>query len=275
MSLFITKTLGKKDRPVSLIRGGDLDGQFLCVSEDVVDGSEGIQIPPNSRFTFIPEIRNRVAQHIHIVGPSGVGKSTCAQELCDCFPGKRIVVSADEDDDPAIKNVDMRLKAEKDIQDIELDDLQHDKGVMVVFDDIEGVSKDVSKALNVFRRALHERGRKFGICTVNICHRGADGENTRSALGEMTHLVIFPHFSNNQNTRYLLEKYAGLPANFSDLVSGPQWGRRVMIAINDTPQYVIGEHAASIIEHSTLLALSKHSRKILAKRVAKKLEDII
>lgn len=266
MSLRITKKLKQEDRPIALIRGGELDGQFLCV--DTFIGTEAIIIPEDSRFTFVPELREKTAQHVHIVGPSGCGKSSTCQEFADHFPGKRIVVSADEDEDPALKNVDGRIKADSKMDEIDVERLKTDNGLMVIFDDTEGVPKPIAKSLNTFKRALHERGRKYGICTINVYHRGADGENTRTSLGEMTHLVIFPHFANNQNTRYLLSKYAGLPDNFCELVKGPQWGRRVLIAINDVPQYVIGEHAAAIINHSTVQALAKHQRKKEAKKIA-------
>lgn len=266
MSLAVKKHLAKGDRPIAIIEGGDLDGEFLVVYEK--PGTEAIIIPPESTFRFVPELRERTAQHVHIVGPSGCGKSTACQEFARHFPGKTIVVSADEEEDPALKDIGLRLKADEEMDKIDLETLKSPDGLMVIFDDIEGVQKPVEKALNIFKRALHERGRKYGICTINVYHRGADGQNTRSSLGEMTHLVCFPHFANNQNTRYLLSRYAGLPENFCDLVSSPHWGRRVLIAINAVPQYIVGEHAAAIINHSTIQALSKHAKKTETKRIA-------
>jgi hypothetical protein len=271
MSLHLCKTLKVDSRPISIIRGGELDGTFLCISENM-DGDEAIEIPEDSVFTFLPELRDKTAQHVHIVGPSGCGKSTACQEFVDHFPGKSIVVSADEEEDENLSNVDGRIKADDQMHLIDMDNLKDKNGTQIIFDDIEGVPKEISKSLNVFKRGLHERGRKFGICTINVYHRGADGANTRSALGEMTHLVIFPNFANNQNTKYLLEKYAGLPSNFCDLVKGPAWGRRVLIAVNDVPQFVIGEHAAAILNHTTIIALAKHHRAAEAKRIASAME---
>lgn len=265
MSLSVKKQLSKGDRPIAVIEGGDLDGHYLVVYEK--PGTEAVIIPPESTFRFVPELRERTAQHVHIVGPSGCGKSTACQEFATNFPGKTIVVSADEEEDPALADIGVRVKADADMDKIDLETLRDDNGVMVIFDDIEGVEKPVERALNTFKRALHERGRKYGVCTLNVYHRGADGQNTRSSLGEMTHLVIFPRFANNQNTRYLLSRYAGLPENFCDLVSSPHWGRRVLIAINTVPQYIVGEHAAAIINHTTIEALSKHARRAEAKKI--------
>lgn len=266
LQLVMRQNLTENSRPIAIVEGGPDNGKFLLISEDF--GDEAIEIPMDSRFALLPEFRDKTAQHIHIVGPSGCGKSSTAQELAANHPGKRIVISADEEEDDNLLDIDGRIKADEDMDKINIDDLKHPEGTMVIFDDIEGVPKQISKPLNVFKRALHERGRKHGISTVNIYHRGADGESTRSSLAEMTHLVIFPQFANNQNTRYLLNKYAGLPENFCELLHNPVWGRRIMIAINDVPQYIIGEHAAAIINHTTIAALAKYQRNIMAKKIA-------
>lgn len=266
MSLYIKNHASTNDRVIAVINGGDLDGNVLCVSDK--PGTEAITIPMEASFKFVPELRDRIAQHVHIVGPSGCGKSTTCQDFVDNFPGKSIVVSADEDEDPALSNIGLRLKACEDMGKIDIEDLKCPDGLMVIFDDIEGVDRPIEKALNIFKRALHERGRKYNICTINVYHRGADGQNTRTSLSEMTHLVIFPRFCNNQNTKYLLTRYAGLPDNICDLLTGPQWGRRVLIGINTVPQYIVGEHAAAILNHTTILALAKHARKLRAKSIA-------
>ena len=271
MSLRIKKLLKHGDRPIAKIIGGPDAGSFIVVS-DRLDGAEAIEVGPEARLKLIPECRDKTAQHIHIVGPSGCGKSSTCQEFVDGFAGKSIVISADEEQDDNLANVDGRMKADDTMHEIDMEELKHPDGTMVIFDDIEGVPKPVAKSLNVFKRGLHERGRKFNICTINVYHRGADGENTKSALGEMTHLVIFPQFANNQNTRYLLAKYAGLPENFADLLSNPAWGRRVLIAINDVPQYIVGEHAAAILNHTTIMALAKHHKKAHSKMIAEALE---
>lgn len=266
MSLRVINQLGRKDRAIAIIDGGEEDGSYLVVDEK--PGTEAIILPDTSKFRLLYDQRKNTAQHIHIVGPSGCGKSTVSQEIVSEFPGKVIVVSADQDQDPALKDINARIKADEFMHEIDIDTLKKKDGVFVIFDDIEGVPKPVADSLNIFKRALHERGRKYGIRTINVYHRGADGQSTRSSLGEMTHLVIFPHFANNQNTRYLLSKYAGLPDNFCDLVKDPIWGRRVYIGVNDVPQFIIGERAAAIINHSTIQALSKYYRKEEAKRIS-------
>jgi len=271
MSLKLKRVLEDGDRPIARVVGGH-QGQCFLVVSDKHDGVEALEIGMDARFQLIPECRDKTAQHIHVVGPSGCGKSSTCQELVNNYPGKAIVVSADEEEDSNLADVDGRIKADETIGEIEIEELRNPEGTMVIFDDIEGVPKPVAKSLNIFKRALHERGRKYGICTVNVYHRGADGESTRSSLGEMTHMVLFPQFANNQNTKYLINKYAGLPENFCDLLSNPLWGRRVLIAINDVPQYVIGEHAAAILNHTTIEALAKHHRKARTEKIKRALE---
>ncbi len=268
MSLRLKRELSEGDRPIARVVGGKPDGNCFLVVSDDHKGVEALEIGMDSRFELIPECREKTAQHVHVVGPSGCGKSSTCQELVNNYPGKSIVVSADEEEDSNLSHVDGRIKADETLGELEIEELRSPNGTMVIFDDIEGVPKPVAKSLNILKRALHERGRKYGICTVNVYHRGADGESTRSSLGEMTHMVLFPQFANNQNTRYLLSKYAGLPENFCDLLSNPLWGRRVLIAINDVPQYVVGEHAAAILNHSTIEALAKHHRKAHAAKIA-------
>ena len=48
MSLAVKKHLAKGDRPIAIIEGGDLDGEFLVVYEK--PGTEAIIIPPESTF---------------------------------------------------------------------------------------------------------------------------------------------------------------------------------------------------------------------------------
>lgn len=275
MSIYISeKPKSRQDRPVAICM--DSDGEtpdMLFVSENP-SGDQAIKLDEELRFKLIPDVRKKVSQHVHIVGPAGSGKSSVGEEFASEFPGKVIVVSADEGEDPALMSVDGRLRADSDMQDINVEDLKSDNGVLIIFDDIEGVPKDVTKSLNVFKRALHERGRKFGVKTINIYHRGADGESTKSSLGEMTHLVVFPRFANNQNTRYMLSKYAQMPENLCDILNSPHWGRRVLIAVNDVPQYMIGDRAACIINHSTLNALSKYHKKLSVDEIKKQLERV-
>lgn len=263
MSLLIgDKKLILKYRPIAKIIGDE--GKYLYISEND-EGCESILLKDNCKFKLMHDVRDKRAFHCHIVGPSGVGKSTVCQEFCDSFKkfGKSVVISADEEEDDNLKDINMRLKADDELGNVKIEKL---KNSLIVFDDIEGVPKEVEKSLNIFKRALHERGRKHEIKTLNVYHRGADGQNTKSSLSEMTHIVIFPKFANNQNTKYLLSKYGGLPENICDILKNDNWGRRVMIAINDCPQYMIGEKCASILDHSRIFSVCKYYKRLEEKK---------
>lgn len=269
MSLAIKgRLLSSFYRPIAVIRGGPSNGKYLVVSDrEMVDGKTAIVLPQGV-FELIPETREKIAQHIHIVGPSGCGKSSVCEEIASNASDKVVVISADEDDDPNLKSVDMRLKASPELCELEVSKLRNG---LIIFDDVEGVPKDTQKALNVFKQALHERGRKFGLKTINVYHRAADGNNTKSSLNEMTHCVVFPRFC-NKNTRYMLKTYACVPENLCDLLKEkPCWGRRVLIAVNDTPCYMVGERCATIIDSTLLEAICKFKHK---KQISKLKEDM-
>lgn len=222
---------------------------------------QGVVLPaPSARFVLLPEERENVASHIHLSGPSGVGKSTWCGEYCRAFketcaelgtPGRVVVVSADPEDDPAIPadgvTCDERIQITPELGAVPLSDVASlAPRTLIVFDDVEGVGRDLQDALLTFRRACVERGRKLGISTISVYHRCAGGRATRDSLNEATCFVVFPRGGLSKNTRYALTEHAGLPPGFSTSLRRRHFGRAVAICTGH-PRVVVGDRAAAII----------------------------
>jgi len=239
---------------------GQKGKQLLCVvdddslTEDEERGKQAVTLS-DGRFCFLPESRDRVAQHIHIAGPSGCGKSSWAGEFARKFRDERggrvVVVSADEEDDPAIPEgqaCDLRLQLSEELGGVALEDVvEEEQPLLLIFDDVEGVAEPLQKALQTFRQAALERGRKYGVSTVNIFHRAAAGKATRDSLNEATAYVVFPRGGLTKNTRYALTEYGGQHPDMPNRLKRRHWGRTVVVT-NTCPQLAIGERAAALLD---------------------------
>jgi len=99
---------------------GTLGGDYVCLCMDEEDSPQAIAAnPPGARgeasFCPMPEVRRDVAVHLHVVGASGSGKSTFANEYARAFkrelstpdrPAIVCVISADAKPDPNMPDVD-------------------------------------------------------------------------------------------------------------------------------------------------------------------------
>lgn len=256
---------GEEIVPIAAVVNAKSRGRFLVALDAAEEGDEAdqqaIRLGEGESFEFIPETRRRVAQHVHVSGPSGSGKSTWAGDFARRFreahdDSRVVVVSADPDDDPAIPvkgddpAADDRIKLTADLGGLALDELMSqadEKRMLVIFDDVEGVEKPLADALVRFRQAVLERGRRYGLSSLNIFHKAASGRATRDALAEATAYVLFPRGGVSKNTLYMLENYAGQPSELADVLKRKMWGRAVVIT-NTAPQVCVGEHAAMLLD---------------------------
>ena len=259
MSLVVCEgnAISPQQHPIARVVGGERE-LFLCACRDETLGHPCITLPEGQSFRYLLETRPKVASHTLVVGPSGVGKSTVVSEMIDEFPGKRIVISADEGEDSALTNIDARLKADKEMETMPAEAFASERGAVFIFDDIEGRPTADQKSLTTFRRNLYTRGRKFNVSTVTVAHVGASGHSMKDNLSELTHLVLFPKHVTS-NTRYLLDRHCSLPRNLPELIRG--WGHSVKIAVNDTPQWIMGHNMACVLDHAELERASKQAKR--------------
>jgi len=237
---------------------------------------------PGESFFPLPEMRPNFPSHIHVVGPSGVGKSTWAGQYARLFrnllDGQVIVVSADGDEDEALPQsgedpvVDQRISAADLVEDpIELATLRGNMAdgtpLLVIFDDVEGLPKHQRKAVQTLEQAVKERGRKFGVHSVSIYHRGAASRATAASLGEATGYVVFPEGGITQNTLYMLKQYVGIDPAIVGLIRRAGWGRWLYISAT-APQYMLAPRRAVVMDPVVMAAIGKAEQKQLAARAA-------
>jgi len=177
-----------------------------------------------------------------------------------------VVLSADSEPDPALDAVDVRIRVDESLGDVQLEDLASPDGrpTLLVFDDVEGLSKPIATALRVFTQAVKERGRKMGVHSLSIYHRGAGGLTTRDSLAEASAFTVFPS-KLNTNSEYMLRKYAGIPPEVIGLLRNGSWGRWLMVYPGEM---LLSERRCAELDSSVLSAIAKEERKRLSRDAA-------
>lgn len=270
--LRVLTKLSLRDLPPGVVPLAQTEhGVLVADEEDSEAGAEAIELAPGDSFTPLPELRPRVASHVHVAGPSGCGKTTWCGRYADAFRrylgGSVVVISHDTSEDDAI-TADVRLPVGPELADIALEDLAGEKPLLLVFDDTEGGGKKCEEALAVFRRSALERGRKLNIHSVNVSHRAAGGRETKSVLSEMTAMVVFPWVPASRNLRYALSEHLGVPAEIMELLKRDKdaWGRAVQINMN-SPCSIIGERRATLLDTAAIEVAHKHLKKQTAREI--------
>jgi len=249
--------------------------QVVLVLPSGVEGSQSLAAPEGDTFAPIPELKPQVASHLHVSGPSGSGKSSFANLYAYNFKrnlgGRVVVISADTEPDPNLTHVDARVGVDESIADIPLEQIASPpdaKGyripTLIILDDVEGLPRAKAVALRVFTQGVKERGRKMGIHSLSIYHKGAGNLTTRDSLSEATAFVVFPHRLNS-NAEYMLKKYAGIPAEVCSLIRRGSWGHWLIV----TPgQCLLGEKKAAVIDPAILSSIARAEKARLTREAA-------
>lgn len=236
---------------------------FIVVTDhtDPFADDMAITAPVGDSFIPLPEMKPCVASHIHVAGPSGSGKSTFADMMAEMYKsvvgGRVIVVSADGDPDPNLTHVDTRVPIDESISQVNIKDMAGADGALVIFDDVEGLPKESASAFRAFEQAVKERGRKMGLHSISIYHRGAANKSTQASLNEATGYVVFPK-KLSSNITYMLKTYADIPPEVVNLIGRGDWGRWLLIVPGC---YMLGEKKAAIIDPTAIAAIAKAEKK--------------
>lgn len=246
--------------------------QFIVLAADEeADDSAAVTAPSGDSFVPLPELKQNVASHLHVSGPSGCGKSTfCneyAKEFKRCLGGPVYVISADGGDDPNLTTVDVRVPIDESLANVQLETLAggaDSPPALVIFDDVEGLDPVKAAALRTFEQAVKERGRKMGLHSISVYHRGAANKTTQASLGEATAFVVFPK-KLSTNTTYMLKKYADIPDEVASLIRRGDWGRWLIVAPG---QYLLGERKCAVIDPAVVAAIAKAEKKRINSRAS-------
>ena len=245
--------------------------QVVLVLPSGEEGAQSLAPPKGDKFSPVPELRHAVASHLHVSGPSGSGKSSFANLYAKNFRaytgGRVIVISADAEPDPNLSAVDARVGLDESLAELPLEHVAappdpttgRRRPTLLIFDDVEGLPKVKASALRVFTQGVKERGRKMGIHSLSIYHKGAGNATTRDSLSEATSFVVFPHRLNS-NAEYMLNRYAGIPSEVSSLIRRGNWGHWLIV----TPgQCILGELKAAVIDPAVLSSIARAEKKRL------------
>jgi len=271
-------------RPIAVVKEGDMAVGVLKISEES-NGDQLIELPPMLKFSVCPETRESLVDNIFVTGGAGSGKSTWCGDYCKLFiemfkpkPEYITIISADDFEDPAYNFPHRHIKVDDEfaLDPPTLDDFTNPNSrSVVIFDDIEGIiDKKREKALYGLLESCLTMGRKRGINTIQISHRGADSKKTKMILTELNAVVWFPKIGNSRNLTYMLTKHIGIPEGMREALKADGWGRWVCLKTS-APQILISECRATMYDHDEVEKAIKKRTILDRKRAHKEATDMI
>jgi len=250
----------------------------LLDNENYEIGEELIELPKELRFTFFPETRDAMIDVIMLTGPQGCGKSTVAADYLKAFdevfevePDYKIIISADDIDDPAFSDIEHTRLVVDDTWDEsppQFEDFINPNGrTCIILDDLEGiVGKQRLQNLEGLIERILTQGRKHLINTLFISHLSANSKKTKHILNEHNNFTYFPKLGNSRNLTYTLDKHIGIDHQMREYLKNSDWGRHINIKTN-APQILMGSNRVAIFDHDDCASALK-KRSILEKRRA-------
>ena len=154
---------------------------------------------------------------VYLSGQSGCGKSTMIKKFAERYrrvwPKRHIVLisALGEDttlptDEPPlyIKRIDQEAMVEDKIT---LEELQD---VLLIFDDVEGMPKDMAVAVQELADLVGNRGRHQATSLLYASHLSTDYKRTRNLLMESHWYVFYPSATSAKQLVHLLSTYGGM-----------------------------------------------------------------
>lgn len=207
---------------------------FVSESEDSLY-SLGTEYKPPEDFLLMPCPSTVPNQRdcIYIAGPSGCGKSTYITKYAGChkrlYPKRNIYLISSKATDKEIDacssfitriprsewSTHMGPKGLKDKRkrtapgtQFEYLPIEMYAKSLWIFDDCE--NDDMVSEIQAFRKRLIELGREQQVNVVVVSHMITNFNLTRNDIGELTHVVIFPHKGVQNNNERFLKVYLKL-----------------------------------------------------------------
>lgn len=220
---------------------------YVTSNKKIIESKKPINIIPNATKREV----------LYVVGKSGSGKSYFIAKYCHAynilFPENDIYFISAKDlveDGEVFDNV--KNMKQLDLTDLELmKDLTqinasvHFKNSLVVFDDVEGFDKNITKYVDLLLENLLELGRSTHTYIILARHTFYDAKKTKKILNELDKLVIFNKTINRFAFDYLCKNYLSFDKKqiYKILNSNGRW---TLISLT-VPEYYISEFEFSFL----------------------------
>lgn len=197
------------------------------------------------RFEYIPDLK-RERDVILYLGMAGSGKSyqinQYLEKFRNTFKDWPIYLFSEKTEDISIKVPVKRIRLDQSLKQLKWEDFEE---TCCVFDDIDGLKKELKEIVYTLRDKMLKLGRQKRINVLMSNHNCTDGLDTKTALNEARVIVCFPA-NYNRSLKYLFESYVGL--NKEQIKTVKSLPGRALYFLKTYPNIVISETMISLIK---------------------------
>lgn len=192
------------------------------------------------------------AMHFFIFGMTGSGKSYWINKTVnnlkkqDKYKNHEVYLICDPgiDDDPSFHFDRCRIDLKKPEFYNEATWKDFKNGI-VIFDDIDALSKGALNFIRELQKQLVQNGRKEGIVTFNVSHSAKNWKHTKYVCEESTYIVCFPTHNWNMTQNFLKDC---LKYDKNELSKIKHLETRALVLRRSYPNYYISEDKIEFIE---------------------------
>jgi len=251
--------------PVSIIKGSNkkLHNKFLVLDRDPKKTKEKcgkrkgyteLEIDEDSCFNILPSTDPNKRDMYYICGASGSGKSYVAKMIATnyhkLYPNRPIYVISKLECDETLDEMDFITRLDYSEWARDPPNINNIKDCMVIFDDCDGITGKVGKAVHQFMEDIAITGRKHGdnqgnISMLYITHHITNYSKTALILNETQNFIIYPRATNPKSMKYLLENYLGFDTK--QIKQLKKLNTRWLWIRSHYPQFIISAHTARLL----------------------------
>jgi hypothetical protein len=217
MSLSIQKT--KTNQPLVKIKGGKYNNEVIYLSQDIpkqddkeLNKTFNKLALKEGDFQLIPNTKKE-RECIVCIGKSGSGKSTFIYNYCleykKTYPKRDIYLISNLKEDATLDRLKdlLRIRVDQELINNPIIPEEELKECCVIFDDIDGMPKDLSKAVKTLLEILIMQGRHWNTTVIYAGHT-IDGktQDGKKLLNETHYFVYYP-WGATRSINYLLTSY--------------------------------------------------------------------